>query len=179
MLQVIAHRANHRPKMGDKMSRESGFSLVEMMIVTAIVGILASVAIPAYINYVNRANQGDAVNILMSAKMDQESFYENNFPHRYAETISCLPSCNTTPACLVLLANGNIDCTACAVTFQTGKKYVIRVVAADTQNFHLRAERRFYTYRGTDMVDMNATANQPIVVTPDAIGFSLFKMLFD
>jgi type IV pilus assembly protein PilE len=172
MLQVFAHQANHRPRMGDKMSRESGFTLVELMIVTAIVAILASVAIPAYINHINRANQGDAVNILMNAKMDQESFYENNFPHRYAGTIGCLPSCNNSPACLS-------NCTACAGTFRTGKDYVIRVVAADSQNFQLRAERRFYTYRGTDMVDMNATLNQPNVVNATAIGFSLFKWMFD
>ena len=86
------------------MSRESGFTLVELMIVVAIVAILASVAIPAYINHINRVNQGDAVNILMNAKMDQESFYENNFPHRYAGTIGCLPPVTTARPVFLTIA---------------------------------------------------------------------------
>jgi prepilin-type N-terminal cleavage/methylation domain-containing protein len=165
--------------MGDKMSRDSGFSLVEVMVVTAIVAILATVAIPAYINYVNRMNQGDAVTILMNAKMDMEAFYENNYSstlnsHYYAPNIGCLPSCNNNPACLN-------NCGACANTYQTGKDYVVRVVSADTQNFRIRAEKKIkiYSYRGTDILEMTATINQPIIVNTDALGFSLFKTLFD
>ena len=163
--------------MGDKMSRDSGFSLVEVMVVTAIVAILATVAIPAYINYVNRMNQGDAVTILMNAKMDMETFYENNYSgtsnsHYYAPNIGCLPSCNNNPACLS-------NCAACANTYQTGKGYVVRVVSADTQNFRIRAEKKIYSYRGTDILEMTATVNQPTIVNTDALGFSLFKTLFD
>ena len=158
--------------MGGKMSRESGFTLVEMMIVVAIVAILATVALPAYINYINRMNQGDAVAVLMNAKMDQENFYENVFPHHYASTVDCLPSGNKNVACL------NICGAGCATTYQTGKQYVISVVSADSRNFRIRAERKFYSYRSTDVLEMTATVNQPIVVNPTAIGFSLFGLLF-
>ena len=154
------------------MSRESGFTLVEMMVVVGIVAILATVAIPAYNNYINRMNQGDAVTVLMNAKMDMESFYEGTFPHRYAATIGCVPSCNNNAACLT-------NCAACtATTYRTGKGYVVSVVAADTNNFRLRAERRYYSYRPTDIVEMTATVSQPIIVNPTAIGYSLFKLLF-
>lgn len=154
------------------MSRESGFSLVELMIVTAIIAILASVALPAYINYVNRMNQGDAVAALMNAKMDQESFYENVFPHHYANTIGCLPSFNKVAACLT-------NCGGCAQTaFTTGKGYLLTVTSATTANFRITASRRFYSYRPTDVVVMSATVNQPIIQNPTAIGFSLFGLLF-
>jgi prepilin-type N-terminal cleavage/methylation domain-containing protein len=164
--------------MGDKMSRQSGFSLVELMVVTGIVAILATVALPAYINYINRMNQGDAVTVLMNAKMDMESFYENNYSstlssHYYASKIGCIPSCNVNTLCLR-------DCVACVdTTYRTGKGYVISVISADTQNFRIRAEKRVYTYRATDVLEMTATINQPIVVSTDALGFSLFKTLFD
>jgi prepilin-type N-terminal cleavage/methylation domain-containing protein len=159
------------------MSRESGFSLVEVMVVTAIVAILATVAIPAYVNYINRMNQGDAVTVLMNAKMDMESFYENNYSgtwnsHYYASNIGCLPSCNKNPACLS-------NCASCANTYQTVKGYVVSVVSADTQNFRIRAAKKIYSYRGTDILEMTGTINQPIIVNPTAIGFSLFQMLFD
>jgi type IV pilus assembly protein PilE len=156
------------------MSRESGFTLVEMMIVTAIVAILATVALPAYINYINRMNQGDAVAVLMNAKVDQESFYENVFPHHYASTIGCLPSCNRNVACLS-------NCGACGQgTYMTGKNYEISVDAnsATTQNFRILASRKFYSYRATDVLRVTATVDHPIVVNPSAIGFSLFGLLF-
>jgi type IV pilus assembly protein PilA len=44
-------------------SRESGFTLLELMIVVAIIGILASMAIPAYQSYVIRAQVAEGVNL--------------------------------------------------------------------------------------------------------------------
>ena len=72
------------------MHKEAGFSLVELMIIVAIMGILAAVAIPAYINYINRAKQGEAISALMTAKLDQETFWADEY--RYASTIGCLAS---------------------------------------------------------------------------------------
>lgn len=60
------------------MNMQKGFSLVELMIVVAIVGILASVAIPAYSDYVLRGKFAEAYSSLGSTRVRLEQFYQDN-----------------------------------------------------------------------------------------------------
>jgi len=56
-----------------------GFTLIEVMIVTAIIAILASIAIPNYTQYVHRANRAEAKAALVEAASWMErSFGERN-----------------------------------------------------------------------------------------------------
>ncbi|WP_370261479.1 pilin [Limnobacter sp.] len=55
-----------------------GFTLIELMIAIAIVGVLAAIAVPAYSNYLARARISEAVNYAQSCKTGYVEFYATN-----------------------------------------------------------------------------------------------------
>ena len=56
----------------------AGFTLLELLIVVAIIGILASITVPLYSSYTTRAVNSAAQSDLRNLKSAMESFYTDN-----------------------------------------------------------------------------------------------------
>ena len=72
--------------------KSQGFTIVELLIVVAIIGILAAVAVPAYFNHVLRTHQAEAYHNLLDLKAAQEMYYSmyNDYagPYTFAQFIA-------------------------------------------------------------------------------------------
>ena len=61
-----------------QMNKMRGFTLIELMIVVAIIGIIAAVAVPNYIDYVRRAKILDMTSAMSDAKLRVEQRYADS-----------------------------------------------------------------------------------------------------
>jgi type IV pilus assembly protein PilE len=74
------------------MKRQSGFTLIELMITVVVIAILSAIALPSYQQYVVRARLTDAFSALSSAQAAAEQFWSNTHTYSGFETANGFPA---------------------------------------------------------------------------------------
>jgi len=110
-------------------SNKRGFTLIELMIVVAVMGILAAIAYPSYTDSVQKARRADGTAALMNAAQRMEVYYARNASYTGATSGSTNPPAGNTniPA---LSEEGYYDITIQAVD---ANSYTLRATATGNQ----------------------------------------------
>lgn len=76
------------------MKTPNGFSLIELMIVVAVIGVLMTIALPNYTDYVIRGKIPDATSALSTKRVQMEQFFQDN--RTYAAGTGCTADTTTS-----------------------------------------------------------------------------------
>ena len=74
------------------MKTQRGFTLIELMIVVVVIGILASIGIPAYGDYVTRGKLIEGTSALSDGRVKMEQFFQDNRTYDAGGGTTCPPA---------------------------------------------------------------------------------------
>lgn len=94
----------------------SGFTLIEVMVVVAILAILLGIALPSYRAYILRGQLVDATNLLSTFGANMERYYQDN--RTYAAVGTITPPCSaSSPLAARTQGSFTLSCTSTATSY--------------------------------------------------------------
>ena len=111
MNRTLATDVLHMSTFKDRLRNERGFTLIELLVVVLIIGILAAIAIPSFLNQKGKANDANVKSDINTAQTAEETYYTDGQAYTAATTDltnieSTLSSAVAAPESLALAVTG-------------------------------------------------------------------------
>lgn len=99
-------------------NKHAGFTLMELMIVVAIIGFIAAIAYPSYQQYIERTRRAAAAGCLLEMAQFMERFYSTNMTYLNGAAAPALPGCQAELAAFYTLGFSVAPNAPTATTFR-------------------------------------------------------------
>lgn len=158
-----------------KSKAQKGFTLIELMITVAIVGILAAVALPAYINYTIRGQVTEGFTIIGGIQTSMQEYYATtgSFPvdldqlginvpiGKYVESISVYQGSSSTASADINPGFVNVIFASGGGSGNTGTTGVIQVVFGNSSNANIQQKSLLMTAQDDGSGNISWTCTSP------------------